>query len=58
MGFSTLNNSQLTLLLLGGETKREALNAIVNHIGWIEQTPARGIEAAKLYAITDLSASV
>jgi 6-phosphogluconolactonase len=58
MGFLTLNNSQLTLLLLGGETKREALNAIVNPIGFIDKTPARGIEAAKLYAITDLSVSV
>ncbi len=58
MGFSTLNNSQLTLLLLGGDSKREALTAILSPTGCIEQTPARGIEAAKLYAVTDLSVAV
>ncbi len=58
MGFPTLNNSQLTLLLLGGEEKRGALTAIVNPVGCVEITPARGIEAVKLYAVTDLSVSV
>jgi 6-phosphogluconolactonase len=58
MGFPTLNNSQLTLLLLGGEVKRGALTAILDPAGCVEITPARGIEAAKLYAITDLSVSV
>lgn len=58
MGFTTLNNSQLTLLLLGGEVKRAALTAIVDPVGSVEATPARGIEAAELYAVTDLSVSV
>jgi 6-phosphogluconolactonase len=58
MGFPTLNNSQLTLLLLGGEGKRAALTALLDPVGSVEVTPARGIEAAELYALTDLSVSV
>ena len=58
MGFPTLNNSQLTLLLLGGEGKRAALTALLGPVGSVEVTPARGIEAAELYALTDLSVSV
>ncbi len=58
LSFPTLNNSQLTLLLIGGEVKREALMAIMNPAGCVETTPARGIEAEKLYAVTDLSVSV
>jgi 6-phosphogluconolactonase len=58
MSFTTLNSSQLTLLLVGGEAKREALMAIVNSEGHIEITPARGIQAEELYAVTDLSVSV
>ena len=58
MGFPTLNNSQLTLLLLGGDGKRAALTALLDPVGSVEVTPARGIEAAELYALTDLSVSV
>lgn len=58
MGFPTLNNSQFTLLLVGGETKRDSLNAILDPTGSIEVTPARGIRAERLYALTDLSVSV
>ena len=58
MGFPTLNNSQLTLLLLGGEVKRAALTALLDPAGSVQVTPARGIEAAELYALTDLSVSV
>lgn len=58
MSFPTLNNSQLTLLLVGGEEKREALMAILDPAGHVEITPARGIQAEELYAITDLSVSV
>lgn len=58
MGFSTLNNSELTLLLLGGETKRAPLNAVLDPAGSIEVTPARGIRAESLYALTDLLVTV
>jgi len=58
LGFSTLNNSQLTLLLLGGEVKRAALTALLEPVGSVEITPARGIQADTLYALTDLSGSV
>ncbi len=58
MGLRTLNNSELTLLLLAGESKRKALTAILDPVGSVDVTPARGIKAAKLYAITDLLVSV
>lgn len=54
LGFATLNNSDCTLLLLSGESKRDALSAILNQHGTVKTTPARGIEATELYAVTDL----
>jgi 6-phosphogluconolactonase/glucosamine-6-phosphate isomerase/deaminase len=53
MSYPTLNYSDCTLLLLGGENKRDALTSIMNARGSIESTPARGIEAVKVYALTD-----
>ena len=53
MSYQTLNRSDCTLLLLGGENKRDALTSIMNARGSIESTPARGIEAVKVYALTD-----
>jgi 6-phosphogluconolactonase len=58
MGLRTLNNSELTLLLLAGQSKRKAMTAILDPVGSVDVTPARGIKAAKLYAITDLLVSV
>jgi 6-phosphogluconolactonase len=58
LGFPTLNNSRCTVLLLAGESKREALEAILESQGRVELTPARGIEAAELYAVTDLLVTV
>lgn len=58
LSYPTLNNSHCTVLLLAGETKREALAAILESQGQVELTPARGIEAAELYAVTDLLVTV
>ena len=58
LSYPTLNNSQCTVLLLAGESKREALAAILEPQGRVELTPARGIEAAELYAVTDLLVTV
>jgi 6-phosphogluconolactonase len=58
LSYPTLNNSQCTVLLLAGESKREALAAILNTRGRIDLTPARGIQAAELYAVTDLLVAV
>ncbi|MDE0973695.1 MAG: 6-phosphogluconolactonase [Candidatus Nanopelagicales bacterium] len=53
MSYQTLNHSYCTLLLVGGEKKRDALASIMDSRGSIESTPARGIEAVKVYALTD-----
>ncbi len=58
LSYLTLNNSLCTALLLAGESKREALTAILESQGQVELTPARGIEADELYAVTDLLATV
>jgi 6-phosphogluconolactonase len=58
LSYSTLNNSDCTVLLLAGESKREALAAILESQGRVELTPARGIEASELYAVTDLLVAV
>ena len=58
LSLPTLNNSNCTVLLIGGETKREALNRIMAPAGVIATTPARGLEAAELYALTDLLVTV
>ncbi len=53
LSYPTLNNSDCTLLLVGGENKRDALTSIMSTRGSIDSTPARGIEAVKAYALTD-----
>jgi 6-phosphogluconolactonase len=53
LSYPTLNNSECTLLLVGGENKRDALTSIMSTRGSIDSTPARGIEAVKAYALTD-----
>lgn len=58
MSYPTLNNSHCTVLLLAGESKREALAAILESQGQSDVTPARGIEASELYAVTDLLVTV
>lgn len=58
LSFRTLNNSRCTLLLLAGESKREVLANILNPKGQVENTPARGIDATELYAVTDLLTSM
>ena len=58
LSLSTLNNSSCTVLLIGGETKREALNRIMAPTGSIATTPARGLEAAEFYAFNDLLVTV
>ncbi len=58
LSYPTLNNSHCTVLLLAGESKRDALAAIMKSQGQAENTPARGIEATELYAVTDLSVPV
>lgn len=58
MSYPTLNNSRCTVLLLDGEHKRDALAAILDSQGSVELTPARGIEATELYAVTDLLTTV
>jgi 6-phosphogluconolactonase len=58
LSYPTLNSSRCTVLLLAGESKREALEAILESQGRVELTPARGIEAAELYAVTDLLVTV
>lgn len=54
LSYPTLNNSDCTLLLVGGENKQDALRSIMSAHGSIETTPARGIKAVKLFALTDL----
>ena len=53
LSYQTLNHSDCTLLRVGGENKRNALTAIMDASGSIERTPARGIEAVEVYALTD-----
>ena len=53
LSYPTLNNSDCTLLLVSGENKRDALTSIMSDRGSIDSTPARGIEAGELYALTD-----
>ncbi|MBT5182653.1 MAG: 6-phosphogluconolactonase [Actinobacteria bacterium] len=53
LSYQTLNHSDCTVLLVGGENKRNALTAIMDASGSIERTPARGIEAVEVYALTD-----
>ncbi len=56
--YPTLNNSNCTLLLIGGESKQEALDLIMCGDGSVERTPARGIAALELYALSDLLVTV
>jgi len=58
LSYATLNNSHSTVLLFAGESKREALAAILESQGRVELTPARGIEAGELFAVTDLLVTV
>ena len=58
MGYPTLNNSQRTLLLLGGVDKADALAATISTDGDVNVTPARGIRATELTAVTDLLVTV
>lgn len=58
LGYPTLNNSDCTLLLLGGQSKQKALEAVMDDHGCIDETPARGIRATKLYALTEHSVTV
>jgi 6-phosphogluconolactonase len=58
LGYPSLNNSDCTLLLLSGAGKQAALNAVMAARGCVDETPARGVEAVELYALTDRSVTV
>ena len=50
--YSTLNRSELTVMLAAGEGKEAALAATINEVGSIEETPARGVSANQLIFIS------
>ncbi len=58
LSYPTLNNSECTLLLVGGEGKQDVLKLIMSAEGSVALTPARGVKAAKLYALRELLVTV